>query len=111
MFPCFYVAPWTVKGAALVQPAEIIRPRRGDARMRLVAAFGLALVLSAGGLAAHAETAPPKQKRVIVKEAKPTPASEPSRVDANPSPWTGDLDGMKDRQIIRILVPYSKTLF
>ncbi len=25
--------------------------------------------------------------------------------------WTGDLDGMKDREVIRILVPYSKTLF
>ena len=74
-------------------------------------ALGLALVLSAGGLAAHAETAPPKHNRVIVKEDKPEPAPEPSRVDANPSPWTGDLDGMKDRQVIRILVPYSKTLF
>jgi membrane-bound lytic murein transglycosylase MltF len=25
--------------------------------------------------------------------------------------WTGDLDGMKDRRLIRILVPYSKTIF
>lgn len=26
-------------------------------------------------------------------------------------PWTGDLDGMLERRVIRILVPYSKTLF
>lgn len=92
-------------------PADIIRPRGGNAALRL-AALGLALVLSAGGLAARAETAPSQHKRVLVTEVKPKPpAPEPSRVDRNPSPWTGDLDGMKDRQIIRILVPYSKTLF
>ncbi len=80
--------------------------------MRLAAVLGLALALSVGGLSARAETSSPKHKRVIVKEAKLKPAApEPSRVDSNPSPWTGDLDGMKDRQVIRILVPYSKTLF
>ncbi len=98
----------------MVQPAETIRPRRGDTVLQLAAALGLALALSAGGPIAYAEaageTAPPRQKRVIVKQAKP-PEPEPSRVDTNPSPWTGDLDGMKDRQVIRILVPYSKTLF
>lgn len=26
-------------------------------------------------------------------------------------PWTGDLDGMAKRRIVRILVPYSKTMF
>lgn len=28
-----------------------------------------------------------------------------------PKPWTGDFDGMKEEQLIRILVPYSKTFF
>ena len=28
-----------------------------------------------------------------------------------PKPWTGDFDGMRERQRIRILVPFSKTLF
>ena len=25
--------------------------------------------------------------------------------------WTGDLDGMKSRRVVRILVPYSKTIY
>ena len=25
--------------------------------------------------------------------------------------WAGDLDGMKDRRVVRILVPYSKTIY
>ncbi|MGL5446973.1 MAG: transporter substrate-binding domain-containing protein [Rhabdaerophilum sp.] len=27
------------------------------------------------------------------------------------APWTGDLDGMVKRRVVRVLVPYSKTLF
>ena len=26
-------------------------------------------------------------------------------------PWTGDLEGMKKRRVVRILVPYSKTIY
>ncbi|KUL96637.1 transglycosylase [Bosea sp. WAO] len=37
---------------------------------------------------------------------KPVVASLPQL-----KPWTGDLDGMLERRVIRILVPYSKTLF
>ena len=29
----------------------------------------------------------------------------------NIKPWTGDLDGMKKRQQVRVLVPYNKTLY
>jgi len=28
-----------------------------------------------------------------------------------PEPWTGDFDGMREKRLIRILVPYSKTFF
>lgn len=95
----------------MVKPAEMIRPRRGDTGMRRLAACLVVAALSLGGWNAPAEagTGKPKVKKVIVKQ--PEPAAEPSRVDSNPTPWTGDLDGMKDRQVIRILVPYSKTLF
>ncbi len=115
--PCFYGAPWTVKGAALGLPAEIIRPRRGDTVLRVAAAFGLAALVIGGpaGTAWASTPAPQKtvkqkaaqQKTVKQADAKP----EPSRVLGDPEPWTGDLDGMKDRQVIRILVPFSKTLF
>ena len=95
----------------MVTPAEILRPRRGDTGMRWLAACLIVAAMSLGGWTtpAGADTAKHKPKRVIVKQPEPPP--EPSRVDSNPSPWTGDLDGMKDRQVIRILVPYSKTLF
>ena len=101
----------TVKGAALVLPAEIIRPRRGDMVLRLAAAVGLVVGLSQWGSAARAEQAPAPQTPVIVQHKQKAPEVEPSRVDTDPSPWTGDLDAMKDRRVIRILVPYSKTLF
>lgn len=41
------------------------------------------------------------------------PAGAPRRTMALPQirPWTGDLDGMLRRRTVRILVPYSKTLF
>jgi membrane-bound lytic murein transglycosylase MltF len=79
--------------------------------MRRLAACLVAAALSLGGwtVAAEADTGKAKVKKVVVKQ--PEPAPEPSRVDSNPTPWTGDLDGMQDRQVIRILVPYSKTLF
>ena len=28
-----------------------------------------------------------------------------------PSPWTGDFDGMRERRLIRVLVPYSRTFY
>ena len=31
--------------------------------------------------------------------------------DVAAKPWTGDLDGMTERRLIRALVPYSKTLY
>lgn len=32
-------------------------------------------------------------------------------VGARMAPWTGDLDGMVQRRVIRVLVPYSRTLY
>src|SRR5438270_1574610 len=28
-----------------------------------------------------------------------------------PEPWTGDFDKMKERRVVRILVPFSKTIY
>ena len=42
-------------------------------------------------------------------------ASEEAEVDgmvlALPESWTGDLQGMRERRLVRILVPYSKTFY
>ena len=45
------------------------------------------------------------------------PAPDPVRLEQVettlpvPGPWSGDLDGMLERRLVRILVPYSKTLY
>lgn len=93
----------------MLQPAEIIRPRRGNAVLRLATVAAMVIGVTLAASPAAAQTATPQRIIVKQKAAPETPA--PSRVETNPEPWTGDLDGMKDRQVIRILVPYSKTLF
>jgi len=42
--------------------------------------------------------------------AEDTPPSL-ATLSADAKPWTGDLDGMAKRRVIRVLVPYSKTLY
>ncbi|KXU87443.1 lytic transglycosylase [Paraburkholderia monticola] len=41
------------------------------------------------------------------------PASAPAarHIDLTNKPWTGDFDAMLDRRLIRVLVPYSRTLY
>jgi membrane-bound lytic murein transglycosylase MltF len=43
----------------------------------------------------------------------PASASAPAarRIDLTNRPWTGDFDAMLDRRLIRVLVPYSRTLY
>src|SRR5262249_23758904 len=47
-------------------------------------------------------------------QAPPTAPSAKSGMgleNVNAKPWTGDLDGMVKRRVIRVLVPYSKTFY
>ncbi|TVS11192.1 MAG: lytic transglycosylase F, partial [Wenzhouxiangella sp.] len=37
--------------------------------------------------------------------------SETEVVGDRMAPWAGDLDGMVERRLIRVLVPYSRTLY
>jgi membrane-bound lytic murein transglycosylase MltF len=59
----------------------------------------LALLWLAGQPAAAAEPPRPAQEHPRVELALPD------------APWTGDLDGMISRRWVRVLVPYSKTLY
>ncbi|HEX7213378.1 MAG TPA: lytic transglycosylase F, partial [Methylomirabilota bacterium] len=34
-----------------------------------------------------------------------------TRLDTQLEPWLGDFDGMLERRVIRVLVPYSRTLY
>jgi len=64
---------------------------------------------------AHAQT----QAQTPAKPSAQAPAKEPSEKSdftlspgaATAKPWTGDLDGMVKRRVIRVLVPYSKTFY
>lgn len=38
-------------------------------------------------------------------------AAQPVSLDAELKPWQGDFDGMLERRMVRVLVPYSRTLF
>ncbi|CAG9172115.1 MltF family protein [Cupriavidus pinatubonensis] len=61
---------------------------------------------------------------IAAAQQKPTPASAPvavapanadsaavRRLNLGNKPWKGDFDAMLDRRVIRVLVPYSRTLY
>ncbi len=66
----------------------------------LAAVGGLALFLAPPPLRAAEKTPPPA--------AAPAPARQ---LQIKNKPWTGDLDKLLERRMIRVLVPYSRTLY
>src|SRR5512134_2157211 len=42
---------------------------------------------------------------------KPAVPASPRQLSLQNEPWTGDFDKMLERRIIRVLVPYSRTLY
>lgn len=71
--------------------------------LAIVAGAVLALSLFAGPISAAAESKP--SPRTPQREQLTIPLEEAMK------PWTGDLDGMIERRIIRILTVYSKTFY
>jgi membrane-bound lytic murein transglycosylase MltF len=67
---------------------------------RLVCRLGVAAVLAAVLCAPAAAQ----------EKAKP-PAKAPRQLALEVKPWTGDFDKMLERRVIRVLVPYSRTLY
>ncbi|MBT9303183.1 MltF family protein [Pseudomonas sp. TAE6080] len=63
----------------------------------------LAFTLFAGAIDAAAEAKAPPEAPLREQLTLPTESAM--------KPWTGDLDGMIDRQIIRVLTVYSKTFY
>ncbi|MBB5503808.1 transglycosylase SLT domain-containing protein [Paraburkholderia atlantica] len=70
---------------------------------------GAATCVAAGTAAAQ----PAASSAVPVPAAPAAPASAPAarRIDLTNQPFTGDFDAMLDRRLIRVLVPYSRTLY
>jgi membrane-bound lytic murein transglycosylase MltF len=71
-------------------------------------------VLGALAPPSRAQTAKPKETPKPAKAAPDAAARPKAAVTAEASdfarkPWTGDLDGMIKRRIIRVLVPYNRT--
>ena len=73
------------------------------ARLAILAGAALACTLFAGPIYAAAEAKPSPQ----------TPQREQLTITPEEvmKPWTGDLDGMIERRIIRVLTVYSKTFY
>jgi membrane-bound lytic murein transglycosylase MltF len=67
---------------------------------RVVVAIGAAVALAASPGPAHTADA-----------AKPPAAASPRQLPVTSKPWKGDFDQMVERRIIRVLVPYSRTLY
>jgi membrane-bound lytic murein transglycosylase MltF len=64
---------------------------------------GVSLLVAMGlGAAAHAQTAAP-----------PAPESTPAprQLNLEARPWLGDFDAILERRMLRVLIPYSRTLF
>jgi hypothetical protein len=79
--------------------------RLGTFVIRRIGVFAiLSGVLSIAAGAAAQTPAPPPAKQPPAKQGLP-------RVEAGVKAWTGDLDAMIKRRVIRVLVPYSKTYY
>jgi len=59
--------------------------------------------------AGSAKTAPTDAAKSSAKAS--ASAAEPRQLDIRASRWRGDFDQMVERRLIRVLVPYSRTLF
>ena len=47
----------------------------------------------------------------IAQPAAGAPAEKPRQLVLETKPWNGDFDAMVERRMIRVLVPYSRTLY
>jgi membrane-bound lytic murein transglycosylase MltF len=84
-----------------------------NARVRVLHAFAAATILFALASAAASPSAGAQTPDKPQAPAQPAASGEQVRLMSLPRSriWLGDFDRMKKRRIVRILVPYSKTLF
>jgi len=81
----------------------------------------LAFLLLAVAVQAHAQSQPkaqaPQKPQAQAKSPQTAPAQPkaPARpltaLDSDMEPWKGDFDGILERRLIRVLVPYSRSLY
>ena len=73
--------------------------------VRCVAAPLAAAILCAAPAGAQEKAVAPAQKKAAA------PAKPARQLSLQNEPWTGDFDQMLERRIIRVLAPYSRTLY
>jgi membrane-bound lytic murein transglycosylase MltF len=89
----------------MITHPQVPRPAHSSIRTRLALAAGVALacILCASRIHAAAEAMPspetPQRERLTIAHEEVM------------KPWTGDLDGMISRRVIRVLTVYSKTSY
>jgi membrane-bound lytic murein transglycosylase MltF len=85
--------------------------------MRRTISFGSALLLWVTLAACRSSETPPEEPVPVAEQAaeeiEPPPEPEPLPAGLEPfiKPWTGDLDGMAERRIVRILTVHSPVLY
>ncbi|NUY02007.1 transglycosylase SLT domain-containing protein [Paraburkholderia youngii] len=74
---------------------------------------GVATCVAAQTAAAQPAASSAASSAVSVPATPGAPASTPAarQIDLGNQPFTGDFDAMLDRRLIRVLVPYSRTLY
>src|SRR5262245_60490518 len=78
-----------------------------------IIAAGVVMVLATASVGITAEQiaqAPPAQAPPAAS-TPPAPTDQPHHLRTTARVWKGDFDGMLERRTIRVLVPYSRTLF
>nr|WP_250491336.1 transglycosylase SLT domain-containing protein [Caballeronia sp. INML2] len=73
--------------------------------------FGASLGLWSALCAAVQPASAPSSASASPTASVPIPASETRRIDLTNKPWRGDFDAMLERRMIRVLVPFSRTLY
>ena len=74
--------------------------------------FGLMVsAVAALGFAAGAGAQKANEKTPVVSGSAKQEAAEARRFEIASKPWSGDFDGMLERRLIRIYVPYSRSLY
>ena len=74
-----------------------------------VAVFGFAPCIASSSRVAAQR--PASDSSASASASAPNPASPPRRIDLTNKPWRGDFDAMLERRVIRVLVPFSRTLY
>jgi membrane-bound lytic murein transglycosylase MltF len=103
------VGPDPILGPPRSEPAAR-RPPVKSRTKRFATILATTVFTVAFGAAAGAQAPPAKPAAAQPAAAKPSASRKLELASAN-KPWKGDFDGMLERRMIRVYVPYSRSLY